>query len=316
MSGNAGSGIRANIDTNIGGSPNVGQPPSPREIRMALAWMVLACLMFALVMVSIRLFLTDLPPQQSVCLRYALGVLFLAPFIKASPLKIIRSPVRGMIVLRAILHGAAVFLWFYAVLRIPLAEINAMLNLGPVYATIGAALFLGERLRLRRIAAICVAFTGAMIIIKPGFAEIGSGTIAVMFTAMLFAASDLFAKNLKQYHDDNSIIVSLSIGIALLMLGPAIAVWQPMSVQNWIGVLAISVSATFGHVSLMKSFSGPMWAAQSGKYIQLLFVVAFGIFLFDEIPDLSVLVGAVVVLSGVSYIAVREGRLRAQENAQ
>ena len=64
----------------------------------------------------------------------------------------------------------------------------------------------------------------------------------------------------------------------------------------------------------MRSFSGPMWAAQTGKYIQLIFVVIFGIVLFDEIPEVPVLAGALVVLASVSYIAIREGRLRKQAN--
>ena len=173
---------------------------------------------------------------------------------------------------------------------------------------------MGERLRFRRIAAICVAFIGALIIIRPGFAEIGLGTIAVMATAMLFAASDLFAKQLKAHHDDNSIILILSVGISIMMLLPAVAVWQTLSPQNWIGVFAITGCATLGHVSLMRSFSGPMWAAQTGKYIQLIFVVIFGIVLFNEIPEMPVLAGALVVLASVSYIAIREGRLRKQAN--
>jgi drug/metabolite transporter (DMT)-like permease len=78
--------------------------------------------------------------------------------------------------------------------------------------------------------------------------------------------------------------------------------------MNWVGILAIGVSATLGHVTLMKSFRGPMWAAQTGKYIQLLFVVLFGITLFDEIPVMSTIMGALVVLGAVTYIAIRESR--------
>ena len=287
---------------------------SAAVVKRSLAWMVFSCLMFAMVMVSIRLYLTDLPPPQTVFLRYFLGIFLIAPFLHSTRGELFRSPVKKVLVLRAVLHGSAVFLWFFAVLSIPLAEVNAMLNLGPIYATIGAAIFMGERLRFRRIAAVCVAFIGALIIIRPGFAEIGLGTIAVMATAMLFASSDLFAKQLKAHHDDNSIILILSVGISIMMLLPAVAVWQTLSPQNWIGVFAITGCATLGHVSLMRSFSGPMWAAQTGKYIQLIFVVIFGIVLFDEIPEVPVLAGALVVLASVSYIAIREGRLRKQAN--
>ncbi|MEL0057888.1 MAG: DMT family transporter, partial [Alphaproteobacteria bacterium] len=191
-----------------------------------------------------------------------------------------------------------------------LADVNAILNLGPVWATIGAALFLGERLKLRRIMAILVSFAGAMIIIKPGFSDIVPGTWAVMVTAAFFAFSDLIAKQLKARHDDNLIIMALSVTIALVSLPLAIVVWQPISLLNWLGVFVIGLAATLGHMSLMRSFAGPMWAAQAGKYVQLLFVILFGITLFDEIPTLSTLAGAMVVLSAVTYIAMREGRRR------
>ena len=131
-----------------------------------------------------------------------------------------------------------------------------------------------------------------------------------MVTAAFFAFSDLIAKQLKAHHDDNLIIMALSVTIALVSLPLAIVVWQPISPLNWLGVFVIGLAATLGHMSLMRSFVGPMWAAQAGKYVQLLFVILFGITLFDEIPTLSTLAGAMVVLSAVTYIAMREGRRR------
>ena len=56
---------------------------------------------------------------------------------------------------------------------------------GPIFATLGAALFLGERLRARRIGAILVAFGGAMIILRPGFDEISAGALAQLTAAPL-----------------------------------------------------------------------------------------------------------------------------------
>ena len=289
---------------------SAGSAVGARAVRLALGWMVISCLMFALVMVSIRLFLVDLPSEQTVFLRYLIGALMLLPLMWRGAGRVFTSPVRGLMAVRALLHGLGVYSWFFGVLRIPLAEVNAMLNLGPVYATLGAVLFMGEKLRIRRIAAIFVSFIGALIIIKPGFAEISLGTIAILITAPMFAGSDLIAKRLKEFENDRTIIFSLSAGIAAFMMVPAIGVWQPISTTNWIGIMAISVAATLGHITLMRSFSGPMWAAQTGKYMQLLFLVLFGIALFDEIPAISTLIGALVVLAAVTYIAFREGRNR------
>jgi len=283
-------------------------------VRAALGWMVVSSLLFAIVMASVRLFLSDLPPVQTAFLRYMVGICLVLPFVFASMPQLWRSPVRGALATRGILHAIAVCLWFFSITRVPLADVNAILNLGPVWATIGAAVFFGEKLRLRRVSAILISFVGAMIIIKPGFAEVGTGTIAVMCTAACFAFSDLIAKRLKAHHDDRFIILSLSVTIATATLPFALVVWQPISITNLIGILVIGTAATLGHVTLMRSFAGPMWAAQAGKYIQLLFVILFGMALFDEIPSASTLLGALVVLLGVSYIAMREGRQRAVED--
>ena len=280
-------------------------------VRAALGWMVVSSMLFASVMVSVRFFLSDLPSVQTAFLRYVMGVFLLLPFVAGSLPQLWRSPVRKALASRGILHGIAVCLWFFSIQRIPLADVNAILNLGPVWATLGAAVFLGEKLRLRRVSAILISFAGAMIIIKPGFAQIDIGIMAVMCTAAFFAFSDLIAKQLKAHHDDRFIILSLSVTISLITLVPALFVWQPISAGNWVGIILISTAATVGHVTLLRSFAGPMWAAQSGKYIQLLFVIILGVALFDEIPTTSTLFGALVVLLGVSYIAVREGRQRA-----
>ena len=280
-------------------------------VRAALGWMVVSSMLFASVMVSVRFFLSDLPPVQTAFLRYVMGVFLLLPFVAGSLPQLWRSPVRKALASRGILHGIAVCLWFFSIQRIPLADVNAILNLGPVWATLGAAVFLGEKLRLRRVSAILISFAGAMIIIKPGFAQIDIGIMAVMCTAAFFAFSDLIAKQLKAHHDDRFIILSLSVTISLITLVPALFVWQPISAGNWVGIILIGTAATVGHVTLLRSFAGPMWAAQSGKYIQLLFVIILGVALFDEIPTTSTLFGALVVLLGVSYIAVREGRQRA-----
>ena len=285
-------------------------------IQRSLAWMVASCLCFALVMVSIRLFLVDLPTEQSVFLRYAIGSVFLLPFIGMTGLKFWKWPQKWRFLIRGVLHGLGVVTWFFALLMVPLAEINALLNLGPVYATLGAVLVFGERLKLRRIMAIVISFVGALIVIKPGFADFNLGIVAILLTAPLFAASDLIAKGLKAVCPDNLIIFGLSSCIAVLLAGPAMMAWAPMRAEHYIGVLAIASFATLGHVTLMRAFRGPMWAAQMGKYVQLLFVVIFGIALFDEIPVASTLIGAMVVLLSVSYIAWREHQLAKQGEAQ
>lgn len=271
-------------------------------------WMMVGVLMFAGVMLTVRLLLIDLPTTQTTFLRYAIGALILVPFAGRLSLGFLKSKHRSLFLIRACLHGAAVFLWFFAVLHAALADVNAMLNLVPVYVVIGAALMFGEILTVPRMITILVSFSGALLIVRPGFADINIGMLAIFAAGPAFASSELIAKKLKANYDDKMIIITLSVLIALILFIPALLVWEPMTLSHWFGVCLIGLLATLAHVAIMRSFRGPMWASQSGKFIQLLFVAAFGFILFDEVPAITTWAGAFLVMSSISYIAFVEAR--------
>ena len=75
-------------------------------------------------------------------------------------------------------------------------SITALGFTGPIFVTIGAALFLGEDVRLRRWIAVLVGFAGAMIIIRPGFGDLGLGAICILISTPIFSASNLISKAL------------------------------------------------------------------------------------------------------------------------
>ena len=90
-------------------------------------------------------------------------------------------------------------LWFVALPLTTLAEITALGFTGPIFVTIGAALFLGEDVRLRRWIAVIVGFAGAMIIIRPGFSALHLGVICILVSTPIFSASNLISKALAQH---------------------------------------------------------------------------------------------------------------------
>ena len=116
-----------------------------------------------------------LPAPQTAFLRYALGIVFVIPMLRPMIEAQLTRRQYWLFGARGAAHTVAVVLWFYAMTQITIAEVTAMNYLSPVYVTIGAALFLGERLAARRIAAVAVAFLGAMVILRPGFANCRRG---------------------------------------------------------------------------------------------------------------------------------------------
>ncbi|MEQ8256896.1 MAG: DMT family transporter, partial [Roseovarius confluentis] len=138
-------------------------------------WMVVTGVLFVGVTAMVKLLGTRIPAPEAAFLRYVLGLIFLLPMLGTlSRLRLDRGT-WGLIAARGIAHSAGVGLWFFAMARIPIADVTAMNYLSPIYVTLGAALFLGEKLALRRVVAILVALCGALIILRPGFRELQSG---------------------------------------------------------------------------------------------------------------------------------------------
>ena len=132
-----------------------------------ILWVGLSTVLFTLLNVA-----TVFPAQtldnsyMMAFLRYAFGSLFLLPiFLRHGPLQPFRTERFGFHAARAALHTSGMLLWFIALPVVTLADITALGFTGPIFVTIGAALFLGEKVRLRRWAAVIVGFIGACILI-------------------------------------------------------------------------------------------------------------------------------------------------------
>ena len=168
-----------------------------KNVFRGITWMITATILFVLVTAIVRYIGNEIPASQAAFIRYIIGTLILLPFIIPLIKNSIKKKDLIIYVFRGLAHGGGVILWFYAMARIPIAEVTAISYTGPIYITIGAALFFGEKLAIRRILAIFIAFVGTLVILRPGFQEISIGQLAQIFSAPLFAQSKaLFVQSL------------------------------------------------------------------------------------------------------------------------
>ncbi|MBC6408209.1 MAG: DMT family transporter [Rhodobacteraceae bacterium] len=268
-------------------------------------------LCFVAVTALVKLLGDGIPPAEAAFLRYLLGLVFLIPMfgaIRATKLSPRQWTLFGA---RGLVHALGVILWFFAMTRIPLAEVTAMNYLSPIYVTIGAALFLGEKLAIRRIAAILMALIGALIILRPGFREISDGHLAMLGTAALFGASYVLAKVLADQVPPPVVVGMLSIWVTTGLLPFALAEWVTPS-WTQLGILfAVACFATAGHYTMTLAFqTAPMTVTQPVTFLQLVWATALGFFVFAEPVDIWVVVGGLVILSSVTFITGREAVLK------
>ncbi len=286
-------------------SDNATRPTD--SVMAGIGWMVLTTLCFASVTGIVRFVGTSVPAPEAAFLRYAFGVLFFSPMLIRLLKRPPNSSVMKLHAIRGTIHGIAVIMWFYAMARLPIAEVTALGYVAPLFVTIGAAIFLNERLHARRITALVVGLLGTMVILRPGLSEFSSGQIAQLCAAPLFAASFLLAKNLTEKADSSEIVLLLSIFCTLILLPFAIFTWTTPSLSDTFWLAMTAAVATFGHFTMTQAFrAAPLTITQPIQFLQLVWAALIGIILFGEPLDPFVMLGGGIVVAAATFISHRE----------
>lgn len=274
-----------------------------------IAWMVVTTLMFVGVTGIVRHLGSDLPPAVSAFIRYLIGCALMLPVF----LRMARTPITPRLwklgAIRGLAHACGVVLWFFAMARIPIAEVTAIGYVTPIAVTIGAALFLGERLRARRIMGVVVGLLGALIILRPGFNEISIGQLAQLGTAPLFATSYLMTKSMTGHTDSQIIVALLTIFCTLFLLPMALVDWQTPTLRETGWLFGTACCATFGHYAMTRALAAaPISVTQPITFLQLVWAAALGVIVFGEPLDPFVILGGTIIVLAATFISHREAR--------
>jgi len=269
--------------------------------------MLLTGILFVCVTGIVRYLGSSLPAIEAAFIRYACGVVLILPVLVRVRRRLPRGRALGLSVVRGMIHGVAVMLWFYAMARIPIAEVTAIGYTAPIFTTLGAALFLGERLHARRIAAVVFGFIGVLVILRPGFEIIKLGALAQLLAAPFFAASFLIAKKLTETLDPSVIVAALSVFTTAALVPGAILQWRNPSLGELFWLFLTAGFATLGHYTLTRALqAAPITLTQPVSYLQLVWACLLGIIAFGEALDIWVITGAGIIVIAISYISHRE----------
>ena len=280
---------------------------------VGIGWMLVTGLCFVAVNTIVRGLDGALPAAQAAFIRFVIGVVFLIPIVWPALRRGFPAQVWGMFALRGGLHVVAVVAWFFAMSRITIAEVTAIGFLNPIIVTIGAALFMGEKLAARRIAAIGVALLGALIVLRPGLRELDAGHMSQVMASVAFGSSYLVAKRLSERVPASVVVAMMSVTVAIGLAPLAWAQWVPPTwgQVGWLGLVALF--ATAGHYTMTRAFAAaPLTVTQPVTFLQLVWASLIGVLVFAEPLDAWVILGGGLMIGAISYITWREARLRAR----
>lgn len=213
--------------------------------------------------------------------------------------------------IRACVSFCAMSTWFYAVSLIPIGEVTALSFLAPLFTTVGAALVLGEVVRMRRWTATLIGFCGALIIIRPGMVEMELGNWLALSSAVFMGTSALIIKTLTRGDDAWTVVFFSHLLMIPLALIPAILVWSWPSFEVWLFLLATGPIAVVGHIFMTKAYEvTDASIVASVDFSRLPFAVLIGWIAFGELTDSWTWVGAAVIFASSLYIVRRESKLQ------
>ncbi|MCY1127328.1 DMT family transporter [Frigidibacter sp. RF13] len=275
-----------------------------------ILWMVLSGLSFVAVNGTVHHLGTALPSAESAFIRFLYGLVFLAvPLWRVLRAGLPKGALR-MIALRGGLHTVAVILWFYAMARIPIADVTAIGYLSPIVVTAGAALLLGEPIAARRIMAIAVALVGALIVLRPGLRELAPGHLAQVGAATFFGLSYIVAKRLSAVLPAGALVALLSVSVALGLAPFALWAWVTPTLAQLAALAVVALFATLGHYFMARAFAvAPVSVTQPVIFLQLVWATLLGFFAFGERVDPYVLLGGAIIIGAISYMSWREAQI-------
>lgn len=249
-------------------------------------------------------------PYQVSFVRALVGLAVILPFAWRAGPTVLRTRHPWIHLIRGLSGGTAMLCGYYALTKLPLAEVTALSFTTPLFIILLAVLILGERVRWRRSLATLVGFLGVLIMLRPGVAAFDPAALVALVMAFGVALAGTLVKRLPR--DESRVtmlLVSSVVGMVLAAI-PAAFTWRAPSGWEVILLAAVGLVSVGSQSLIIQSLKlGEATFVSPFSYSKLLLAGVIGFVLFAEVPDLWTLLGALVIVGSTYYIMRRDASL-------
>ena len=297
--------------------------PTPKQVRPPLTTPILAALLmigamicFSTMSAFIKLAAEQLHSLEVVFFRNFLAFLMMVPWLILQGPGVMKTRRIGLYTARSLFNIVGMAAGFTAITLIPLAEATALSFTAPLFATIGAALVLGEVVRARRITALAIGFAGMLIVLRPGMEAVSTGALLALLNSVTIAITIIIVKKLTDTERPETIVTYMALLQSPMALIPALYFWIWPDPITWLWLIGLAGAGTAGHLMYTKAIQlAEITQIQPLDFIRLPLIAVIGYFIFDELPTIWTWIGGAVIFASTAYVTHREAQLaRARRN--
>ncbi len=250
--------------------------------------------------------------------RFFFQILLMLPFLAAGRGSWL-TPMLPLHAARGALIALATLLFFSGLAYLPLADAIAIFFIEPLLVTLLSAVLLGETLHWRRLSAIAAGFVGALIVIRPTFADVGFAALYPVGAACSFAFYILLTRQLAQR--DDPVKLQFFAGLfGCLVMSLALAAGDPAGVaileitlptpREWLLLALLGAIGTGCHLLVVHAYRMAAVAILAPfQYVEIVGATALGLLVFGDFPESTTWFGIAIIVGSGVYVFRREARL-------
>jgi drug/metabolite transporter (DMT)-like permease len=267
---------------------------------MAALWMAGWLALMLMITVAGREALRELNVFQLILIRASVGLLLLYPLIhRAGGFPAMRTRRLPLHIARNTIHFGAQLGWFFALTLIPIGQVVAIEFTMPIWTAIVAAMFLGERITVWKVAAIVLGIVGVVMIVRPATGEINPGQLIALVAAIGFGVSVAMVKSLTRTEQTVTIIFYMAAVQIAGSLLPGLYAWTWPSLTVWGWAVVVAFCGTFSHYCMTRAMLyADATVVVPMDFLRVPLTALAGWLLYSERLDAFTVLGAALILTG------------------
>lgn len=286
--------------------------PRRGDLKLVILWVAGALVAFSAMAVSLRALSPWLGVFEMLTLRNFSGLVVLLGLALVNPaLRSLIWPKTPLLHLgRNIVHFAGTYTWSYAVTILPFALVFAIEFTNPIWVTLMAVPFLGERLTPSRLGAVLLGFAGILVITRPWTASIDPRAGWALACAIFFAATTIFTKKLTVQNPTYTIILWMNIlQLPMNLVGADWNFVYKLDDVPTLPLLGVCTCGLISHYCLTNAFQhGDALTVVPLDFLRIPLIALVGWYFYQEALDPYVFAGAALIIIGILWNLRKESQ--------